>query len=61
MGRKGRNVIIVPFLAPALILYTVFFVYPALQAFYISLTEWSGFGAAKFIGLKNFGELKILG
>ena len=57
MGRKGRNVVVIPFLAPALVLYTVFFIYPAIQAFYISLTEWSGYGEPRYIGLKNFGEL----
>ncbi len=57
MGRRGRNIVILPFLAPAVILYTVFFIYPALRAFYISLTDWSGYGAAKFVGLKNFAEL----
>jgi ABC-type sugar transport system permease subunit len=57
MGRKGRNVVVLPFLAPALILYTAFLVVPGLQAFYVSLTDWSGFGASTFIGLKNFVEL----
>jgi ABC-type sugar transport system permease subunit len=58
MGRNGRNVVVVPFLAPALLLYTTFLVYPALRAFYFSLTDWSGFGTNyKFIGLKNFREI----
>ncbi len=46
------------FLAPAVVLYTAFFVFPALQAFYVSLTEWSGFSPKMtFIGLSNFREL----
>jgi len=49
--------IIPVFLAPALLFYTLFFVYPAIDAFRISLYDWSGFGInAKFIGLKNFAE-----
>src|SRR5947209_17418138 len=60
MPRTGRRPIrwIIPlFLAPALLFYTLFFVYPALDAFRISLYDWSGFGIdAKFIGLKNFVE-----
>ena len=44
--------------APALLLYTGFFVWPALLAFYASLHNWSGFNPTmKFIGLKNFQEL----
>ncbi len=44
--------------APAFILYTAFFVYPAAMAFYVSLTRWSGFSPVRtFIGLDNFREL----
>ena len=43
---------------PALALYTAFFVWPAVQAFYVSLNDWSGFAPKmKFIGLANFHEL----
>jgi len=46
------------FLAPAAILYTLFFVWPALEAFLVSLTEWGGFAPKmKFVGLSNFREL----
>lgn len=46
------------FLAPAAILYTVFFAWPAIEAFYVSLTEWGGFAPEmKFVGLSNFREL----
>jgi len=46
------------FVAPALILYSVFFVYPSLQAFYVSLNEWRGFAPKmEFVGLANFHEL----
>jgi len=46
------------FLAPAMILYLILFIYPALRAFYISLFDWNGFTSSmKFIGLKNFQEL----
>jgi N-acetylglucosamine transport system permease protein len=50
--------VIVPFLAPALILYFVFVLYPYLQAFYISLTSWSGTASTKpFVGLRNYRNL----
>ena len=46
------------FLAPAVILYTVFFVGPAIWAFAVSLSEWRGFSPDfRFIGLDNFVEL----
>ncbi len=49
---------IVLFLAPATILYLVFFIYPTIRSFYVSLFEWNGFtDSMKFIGLNNFKEL----
>jgi ABC-type sugar transport system permease subunit len=43
---------------PAIILYTAFFVWPALQAFYVSMTDWSGFAPQKvWVGFANFKEL----
>jgi multiple sugar transport system permease protein len=35
----------------------VFQVYPIFYSLYLSVTEYSGFGGAKFIGLNNFVEL----
>jgi N-acetylglucosamine transport system permease protein len=50
--------LIVPFLFPALALYSVFVLYPYIQAFYLSLTSWSGVSANKpFVGFKNYGHL----
>ncbi|MGQ9585382.1 MAG: carbohydrate ABC transporter permease [Anaerolineae bacterium] len=46
------------FVAPALILYLVFVVYPYFEGFRKSLTAWSGLtGTAKFVGLGNFRAL----
>jgi len=46
------------FLAPAVILYGVFFVLPMAQAFYFSLFRWRGLSQHKeFIGVQNFREL----
>ncbi len=43
------------FIFPALILYAVFFLYPFLQSFYISLTSWNGVNPQKtFVGLGNY-------
>jgi len=54
---KWLKRIIIPFLAPALALYLVFFLYPAAQSLWVSLNDWSGFTRdMRFIGLKNFQE-----
>ncbi len=56
-SRRPIRWIIPVFLAPALLVYSLFFIYPAADAFRISLYDWTGFGSnARFIGLKNFGE-----
>lgn len=50
-----RNVSYMPVIAIALLLYTVFFVVPAVYSFYFSLTDWNGFSLEyNFVGLKNF-------
>jgi N-acetylglucosamine transport system permease protein len=50
--------IIIPFLAPALIIYSVFVLYPYVNAFFLALTSWSGTSAERpFVGLANFRNL----
>jgi ABC-type sugar transport system permease subunit len=52
---RAKRRIVIPFVAPALIVYVVVLIVPALQAFNLSLFDWSGFGTnARFIGLDNF-------
>lgn len=49
---------VVSFLAPAVLVYAVFVVYPLLQAVTISLYRWKGVTAhKKFVGLENFAKL----
>ncbi|MQA24068.1 MAG: ABC transporter permease subunit [Micromonosporaceae bacterium] len=56
--RHGKYPFLVAFLAPPVALYGVYVVSPYLQAFYISLTRWSGFsGNVEFIGLANYRRL----
>lgn len=58
MLEKERKKLIVPFLAPALILYIVFMIYPAFRAFSDSLFQWEGFNLPrKYVGIKNFADL----
>ncbi len=55
---RARKRLIITFLFPATFLYLVFFLYPAVRAFYYSFFDWSGFSyEAKFIGLDNYREL----
>lgn len=50
--------IIIPFLAPALIIYSVFVLYPYVNAFFLALTSWSGTSAERpFVGFANFRNL----
>lgn len=39
---------------PAILLFAVFFVYPLFRGIGISLTNYNGISAGKFVGLKNF-------
>jgi N-acetylglucosamine transport system permease protein len=58
MKRGERNRFIISFLAPAVILYAVFVIWPLAQAFWLSLFRWRGLSPNKtFVGLQNYGEL----
>lgn len=49
------KLVIVLFLAPALILFLLFVVYPIFRSTYFSLFDWNGLGpAVDFVGLENF-------
>ncbi len=45
------------FLAPAVILFSVFVIWPILQSFWISFHRWSGFGPMTWVGLANYERL----
>ncbi len=45
------------FLAPAFLLYTVFLIWPLIQALFFSFFEWKGTVRGDFAGLDNFVEL----
>ena len=56
--KKQYRPMIILFLAPVTLLYLTLFIYPAGRAFYISLFDWSGFGAGmRYIGLNNYVEM----
>lgn len=45
------------FLAPALILFVLFVIWPIFQSIWISFHQWDGFGPMKWVGLKNYIRL----
>lgn len=56
--RHGKYPFVVAFLAPPVALYAIYVISPYLQAFYISLTRWSGFSATvEYVGLANYRRL----
>lgn len=56
--RQGQRSFIIVALLPASLFYFIFFIYPTLKSFYVSLFSWSGFTPVmNFIGLRNFLEL----
>lgn len=42
------------FVVPAVVFFAVFWVYPLLNAFRISFTDWDLLSPAKFVGIKNY-------
>ncbi len=54
--RRGQDyVTIALFLLPAVILFTLFLIYPIFRSAYYSLFNWNGLGpATRFVGLNNF-------
>ena len=56
-GRRGFPVHIVAFLAPAVIVYTIFSIYPLVDTIRLSLYEGDSTGAVHFAGLDNFRRL----
>lgn len=39
---------------PAMLLFSIFFIYPMLRGITMSLTDWNGMSKASFVGLQNF-------
>lgn len=51
---RQRRKLLIPFVGPAFLFYTLLFVLPAVGALWISLHKWSGAGPMKFVGLDNY-------
>lgn len=64
-GARGKaryrrlNYVVIPwlFILPIFLIHIFVVAIPALTGVYYSLTDWSGIGAANFIGLENFRKL----
>ena len=54
LSKKSTKIIMI---MPAVILFTVFFLAPIFISVYYRFTDFSGIGAAKFIGFKNYQVL----
>ncbi len=55
---KGRSVFLIACVAPAVLLFTVFMIYPTVNVFRMSLYERSAFSVTEvFVGLQNFKAL----
>lgn len=55
MKQKGLKLFIYTCLAPALVLFSVFMLYPTLSVFRMSLYKWGGLSVKRtFVGLENF-------
>lgn len=54
MPRLGM---ILLFAAPALVLYTIYVLYPVGVSIWYSLLDWNGLAAGKFVGLSNWRHL----
>lgn len=55
VDRQRRRVL--PMLLPAVLIYGVLMLYPAMSTFWVSLTNWNGVSPPKYVGLANFAAL----
>jgi ABC-type sugar transport system permease subunit len=56
-GRWRRYAVGYAFVAPIVVFFLTFVLYPFIRSFYIALTQWSGFGVPRFVGLMNFQNM----
>ena len=56
-ARVRNNLVPFGFTVVTMVLFVVFFVWPAVLGLYYSLTNYRGYGTAKFVGLANYLQL----
>lgn len=54
LARKNANLWGFLFISPQLLGLLFFSLVPLIYAFYLSFTDWSGFGSSRFIGISNY-------
>ncbi len=54
LARKNANLWGFLFISPQLLGLLFFSLVPLIYAFYLSFTDWSGFGSSSFIGISNY-------
>ncbi len=57
MYRRNQGRIVALFLAPALIFYLLFVIYPDISAVWLSLQDWGGLREMTYVGLDNYTEM----
>ena len=55
--RNRRTIAPWVFLAPGVLFFLVYVIFPIFQSFEISLYKWDGLGEARYIGLRNYERL----
>ncbi|WP_285707048.1 sugar ABC transporter permease [Microtetraspora sp. NBRC 16547] len=56
-GRRGDGRVALAFLAPALVGFGVFYLYPAVRGAWYSVTDWNLLSEPEFVGLDNYAAL----
>lgn len=57
--RKKEQILAYLFLLPAGVIILIFHIFPTFYAWYLSLFDWDGFSAKKFIGILNYAYLLL--
>ncbi|HEU5140098.1 MAG TPA: sugar ABC transporter permease [Bacillales bacterium] len=56
-SRWSTKIWIAAFLAPAMLIFAMFYLVPIATVFVTGFTKWDGFGAPEFVGLDNYIKL----
>lgn len=57
-SKKRENLTLMLFVTPALIVYIIFKLYPAISGMFYSLTDWNGLNKSyHFVGISNFKDI----
>lgn len=55
--RNQRSITPALFLAPGVLFFCVYVIFPIFDSFHVSLFDWDGLGPAEYVGLANYEEL----